>query len=197
MVRNSEPGREDREPSVARGIPGGRSACWALRRFTSVRSIALERAGDGPEHRSRLGDARGRHSREDPSDCRLDGGRGSSRKRLRVRANTQFQAPPVLAVPFAREQPLVDETLHNAGDRAGMETNDVSEFSCRQSRELVDESEHQALRPGDANGGLHLLRSALEAVLDAPEQTHEIQGWVQRRGLDANRCDACHSRQHT
>src|SRR6185312_5075891 len=91
----------------------------------------------------------------------------------------------------------VDQTLHDAGDRAGVEAKDMGELAGRDPREPVDDPEHEALRPRDADGGLHLFRSALEAVLDAPQETHEVQGWVQGGVVDVRGWEAGHARQHT
>jgi hypothetical protein len=59
-----------------------------------------------------------------------------------------------------------DETLENAGKRTGMQPNDMSEFSGRQTGKLPNHSQDKALRSRDTEFSLHLLGHALQAMFD-------------------------------
>ena len=56
---------------------------------------------------------------------------------------------------------------------------DTREFSSRETRTFGYDPKDQPLRTSDAKSRLHVFRGALEPVLDAPQQTHEVQNWVQ------------------
>ena len=59
------------------------------------------------------------------------------------------------------------------------------QFSCREARLQTDDTQHEALRSGHAEGIAHSLRRAIEAMDHGPEEPHEPQHVWKR--LDDNR----------
>ncbi len=87
----------------------------------------------------------------------------------------QHRAPSIARIVDPAEEPLRDQPLQHARERAGMHVQDGGEVSCRHTRKETDDAEHEPLRPGDPHLAGHTLRGGLESMHHGPEQLHELQ----------------------
>jgi hypothetical protein len=91
----------------------------------------------------------------------------------------QTDASSVLSIALVSKKTLSEESLEDSRDRARVQMDDAREFSSRETRTLGYDPKDQPLRTSDSKRRLHVFRCALEPVLDVPQQTHEVQNWVQ------------------
>jgi hypothetical protein len=62
-----------------------------------------------------------------------------------------------------------------------VESDNIRHFSRRDARRFGGHAQYQALRSGDAQTRQHPLRGGLQAVLNAPQEPHEIEDWIKRQ----------------
>jgi hypothetical protein len=97
---------------------------------------------------------------------------------------SESRAPAVSRVAFALQQPPRDESLQNPGNRARVQADDVRQRSRRQAGKLPHDPQHESLRSRDPQFVLHPFRHPLEAMLNGPEESHEIQDRLEaKRGV--------------
>ena len=85
------------------------------------------------------------------------------------------RSAPIRRVLHPQQQPLRDQPLQHAGERAGMHVKDRSQVPRRESGEETDDPKDEALRPSDPEVGRHPLGCLLHPVNDGPQQLHELQ----------------------
>lgn len=92
-----------------------------------------------------------------------------------ARRKSQLGAPPISGRRRPTHEALLDQSLQDAGERAGMNMKDVRELTRGETWEQTDDAQRQPLRPGHAPLLAHSFRRALQRVYQLPQQPHELQ----------------------
>lgn len=100
--------------------------------------------------------------------------------RVRARLKPQPRSPAVTGIAFTLEESSRNQPLQDSGDSTRVEPDNVREFSRRQSGKLAHDAQHEPLGSRDSQLALHAFGHPLESMLNGPQESHEIQDWVER-----------------
>lgn len=142
-------------------------------------SDAVELAGHLGKHSSSAANIRDPHSFKRGSHGEFDRPWRGARIHAGARVQVQPRAPTIPRIASPLEESPANESLQDAGDRPRVQSHNMSEFAGRQSRKPTNDPQHQPLRSGESKLTFHPLGHSLKTVLDGPQQSHEIQNWVQ------------------
>jgi hypothetical protein len=67
------------------------------------------------------------------------------------------------------------QPLQDAGERTGMNVENVSQLACRHARKQPHDPHHQPLRSRDPYLGRHPLGRTFERVHHCPQLAHELE----------------------
>jgi len=68
-----------------------------------------------------------------------------------------------------------------------MKTQDVGQAAWGDSREPPDEAKYESLRAGDSQFPFQPLRRSVEPVVDGPDQSEELEDFIEPRYLSFER----------
>jgi len=128
-------------------------------------------------------DAMRRHAGQSAVDGRFNRRARWNHESLGSRKSLQPHAPAIVGVARPLQQSLVDEPLQDSGKGTRMEMQDACELGRREAWTIAQNPQNEPLRRSNAQGRCHPLRSALQAVLDVPQQPHEVQTGSRAIGL--------------
>ena len=147
-------------------------------RVTHPRSspIAARQLGDDDlEHLARDLLIGLRHTRQRAAHRGLDGTGAHTVDLAPAGGQLEARAPAVVGIGEALGQPAQLEAPKDAGHGRAVEKEQLGEPARCDAREASDQAQRDALRTGDAELELHALRAALQAVVERPQQAHEIE----------------------
>ncbi len=109
-----------------------------------------------------------------------------------ARGEAKDCASSILRVRNTLDQSLRRQPRQHARQRARVHVHGRRQVPRGQPRKQADDTQCQALRPGDANFARHALGGRFESVHNRPQQLHELQYVRQRavgmRGTSCHRC---------
>ena len=101
---------------------------------------------------------------------------------------SQQPSTPVASVGPPTDQTPTLQPLQNGRKRTGVQVQNVSQLPRVDARKASDDPDHQPLRACDAKRCRHRPGSALERVVDGPDQAQEVDRVADRqRGLRGTR----------
>jgi hypothetical protein len=84
-------------------------------------------------------------------------------------------APAIARIVDTVQQTLRDESVQHTRQRARVDVQNRGEIAGGEAGEEAHDTQHEALRAGDADLAGHVFGCALERMYHCPEQSHELQ----------------------
>jgi hypothetical protein len=87
----------------------------------------------------------------------------------------QYCAASITGIAGSSHKLLPHQSLKHTSESTGMYVQHRRKIAGRHARKQTDETQHEALRTGDANLACHLLRFPIQTMDDRPQELHELQ----------------------
>ena len=120
-----------------------------------------------------------RHVCKRACDGRFNGAGRRRHETFRRGLWIQPDASSISSIPLASKQTFSEEPLKDSSDGARVQMDDSRDFSGRETRTFRHDSKDQPLWSGNPESRFHSFGRALEPMLDVPQETHEVQNWIQ------------------
>jgi hypothetical protein len=135
--------------------------------------------GDRSEHLASMANAMHWHVCKSACDSGFNGAGRRRNETLRGGLRIQPDSSSISPIALASKQTFSEESLEDSRDRARMQVGDPRDLSSGETRMFRYDSNDQPLWSGNPESRLHSLGRALEPMLDVPQETHEVQNWIQ------------------
>jgi hypothetical protein len=146
---------------------------------------AVDRVGQGSQHGAGDVEFMPGDGCEHSLYGRFDGSGRLAIQRLSPPCQSQQPSTPITFVGPPADQAPTFESLQDGCKRTGVQMQNVSQLRRVDAWKPANDPNHKALRARDAKRRRHGLGSALKCVVDAPNQTQEVDGVTDWQG-------ACH-----
>ena len=176
-LRRSEPvGRELRCPDAVPRSEGGARLGNQGFGARDCRGFAfVQGGGDRREELPRRVDLSSGGLLKHALNRRFDGALGFHVEASTRLGESEEGATSVAGIGATANQRLLLEPLQDAGERARVDVEEPGKMSGRDAGEPAHDAEDEALGSGHAETRLHSLGGPLHGMIDAPNDTHEIE----------------------